>query len=121
MRDQRIQHVRVETPQGPSGSLARERDQYVFTYAPGTAPAAAVSLLMPPRAAQYAQKTLHPIFQMNLPEGYVLEQLRQRFAKVTPFDPLLLLALTHWPRGGDRTRAGVAAGAPRPDGEPGAW
>jgi len=94
MRDQRIQHVRVETPQGPSGSLARERDQYVFTYAPGTAPAAAVSLLMPPRAAQYAQKTLHPIFQMNLPEGYVLEQLRQRFAKVTPFDPLLLLALT---------------------------
>lgn len=94
MHDQPVQYVRVETPQGPSGSLAREQDQYVFTYAPGTPPAAAVSLLMPPRAAQYAQQTLHPIFQMNLPEGYVLEQLRQRFAKATPFDPLLLLALT---------------------------
>jgi serine/threonine-protein kinase HipA len=93
MREQPIQHVHVATPQGPGGSLAREQDQYVFTYAPGTPPAAAVSLLMPPRAAQYLQPRLHPIFQMNLPEGYVLEQLRQRFAKVTPFDPLLLLAL----------------------------
>jgi serine/threonine-protein kinase HipA len=94
MREQPIQHVHVATPQGPGGSLAREHDQYVFTYAPGTPPAAAVSLLMPPRAAQYLQPRLHPIFQMNLPEGYVLEQLRQRFAKSTPFDPLLLLALT---------------------------
>lgn len=94
MREQPIQHMHVATPQGPSGSLAREHDQYVFTYAPGTPPAAAVSLLMPPRAAQYLQQRLHPIFQMNLPEGYVLEQLRQRFAKSTPFDPLLLLALT---------------------------
>lgn len=93
MRDQPIPHVHVATPQGPSGSLARDRDQYVFTYAPGTPPAAAISLLMPPRAAQYLQPRLHPIFQMNLPEGYVLEQLRQRFAKTTPFDPLLLLAL----------------------------
>ena len=35
MRDQPTQHVHVETPQGPSGSLAREQDQYVFTYVSG--------------------------------------------------------------------------------------
>lgn len=94
LHHQPIQHVHVETPQGASGSLAREQDEYVFTYAPGTSPAAAVSLLMPPRAGQFLQRNLHPIFQMNLPEGYVLEQLRQRLAKATSFDPLLLLALT---------------------------
>jgi serine/threonine-protein kinase HipA len=31
---------------------------------------------------------------MNLPEGYMLELLRNRFAKATHFDPMLLLALT---------------------------
>jgi serine/threonine-protein kinase HipA len=94
MREQAVDHVQVSTPMGSSGSLARDQGQYVFTYGPGTSPAAAVSLLMPPRAAQYRHPALHPIFQMNLPEGYVLEQLRQRFAKATAFDPLLLLALT---------------------------
>ena len=34
------------------------------------------------------------IFQMNLPEGYVLEQLRNRLAKTVNVDPMLLLALS---------------------------
>lgn len=49
---------------------------------------------MPVRLDEYRRQELHPIFQMNLPEGYVLEQLRNRLAKVTNVDPMLLLALS---------------------------
>ncbi|HEY6894271.1 MAG TPA: type II toxin-antitoxin system HipA family toxin, partial [Rhodanobacteraceae bacterium] len=52
------------------------------------------SLTMPARAEQYVGAELHPIFQMNLPEGYVLDQLRMRFAKASTLNPMLLLALT---------------------------
>lgn len=46
------------------------------------------------RDMPYESRGLHPVFQMNLPEGYVLEQLRHRLAKTTPFNPMLLMALT---------------------------
>lgn len=49
---------------------------------------------MPVRLEEYRHRELHPIFQMNLPEGYVLEQLRNRLAKVVNVDPMLLLALS---------------------------
>lgn len=84
----------VATPQGASGTLAREDGRFVFRYAREAARAAEISLLMPYRVAQYESRELHPIFQMNLPEGYVLERLRNRVAKATPVDPMLLLALT---------------------------
>ncbi len=89
-----VRHVRVSTPQGDSGVLSFEDGRYLFTYALDAPQSADISLLMPHRADQYASPTLHPIFQMNLPEGYVLEQLRNRLAKATPLDPMLLLALT---------------------------
>ena len=89
-----VRHARVSTPQGDSGGLAFEDGRYLFTYSPDVPSAAQISLLMPHRAEQYASLALHPIFQMNLPEGYVLEQLRNRLAKATPLDPMLLLALT---------------------------
>lgn len=89
-----VSHARVSTPQGDSGVLSFEDGRYLFNYTPDAPQAADISLLMPHRAEQYASPTLHPIFQMNLPEGYVLEQLRNRLAKATPLDPMLLLALT---------------------------
>lgn len=49
---------------------------------------------MPVRTDEYRHRELHPIFQMNLPEGYVLEQLRNRLAKTVNVDPMLLLALS---------------------------
>lgn len=86
--------VRVDTPQGHSGTLQREGADYLFTCAPTALREADVSLTMPRRAMQYASRELHPIFQMNLPEGYILDQLRQRFAKAATLNPMLLLALT---------------------------
>ena len=89
-----IDRLRVGTPQGGSGVLAKTNDGYLFGYHAEAPKAAEISLLMPHRLEQYASRELHPIFQMNLPEGYVLERLRQRLAKATTIDPMLLLALT---------------------------
>ena len=90
----RADRLRVVTPQGQSGLLASVTDSYVFAYLAEAAKSAEISLLMPLRVEQYSARELHPIFQMNLPEGYVLESLRNRFAKVAVVDPMLLLALT---------------------------
>ena len=90
----RADRLRVVTPQGQSGLLASVTGSYVFAYLAEAAKSAEISLLMPLRVEQYSARELHPIFQMNLPEGYVLESLRNRFAKVAVVDPMLLLALT---------------------------
>ncbi|AZF17517.1 hypothetical protein C4J92_4060 [Pseudomonas sp. R3-18-08] len=54
---------------------------YLFRYSDNAKADSAISLSMPVRAEEYRRRDLHPIFQMNLPEGYVLEQLRNRLAK----------------------------------------
>jgi serine/threonine-protein kinase HipA len=88
-----VSHLRVTTPQGAAGELTQEQGPFLFTY--GAAPAnAAISLTMPVRKAQYVHAALHPIFQMNLPEGFLLEELQNRLAKIVHLDPMLLLALS---------------------------
>ncbi|MBD8495575.1 type II toxin-antitoxin system HipA family toxin [Pseudomonas syringae] len=87
--------LKVATPQGHSGKVFAGRDgHYVFRYGDEAHQQAAISLLMPVRADEYRHRELLPIFQMNLPEGYVLEQLRNRLAKTVNVDPMLLLALS---------------------------
>jgi len=86
-------HLGVSTPQGDAGELTQERGQFLFGYS--QAPAnASISLTMPVRRAQYAHVALHPIFQMNLPEGFLLEELQNRLAKIVHLDPMMLLALS---------------------------
>jgi len=88
-----VVQAQVLTPQGVSGDLHHEAGQYEFRYS-GTTPDVAISLTMPVRRDQYRATQLLPIFQQSLPEGFVLEQLRLRLAKLTQLDPMLLLALT---------------------------
>jgi serine/threonine-protein kinase HipA len=66
-----------------------------FAYMPQTAAERAVSMTMPVRLASWDQPFgIHPIFDMNLPEGYLKEKLRLAFAKATgTFDALDLLAV----------------------------
>jgi len=85
--------LRVTTPQGVVGELSHEQSQYLFGYQ-SVNPAAAVSLTMPVRKAQYGYATLHPVFQMNLPEGFLLEELQNRLAKIVTLEPMMLLALS---------------------------
>lgn len=86
--------LRVHTPQGESGSVLVSADDYLFRYSDKANAQSAISLSMPVRVDEYRRRDLHPIFQMNLPEGYVLEQLRNRLAKTVKVDPMLLLALS---------------------------
>lgn len=81
----------VATPQGVSGQIFQHPNgDYAFRYADTASASIAVSMTMPPRREEYVSRDLHPIFQMNLPEGYVLEQLRNRLAKVATVNPMLL-------------------------------
>lgn len=90
-----LDRVRIFTPQGESGELsASESGDYLFRYGLDAGPGSQISLTMGVRDAAYASRSLHPVFQMNLPEGFVLEQLRNRLAKTTPINPMLLMALT---------------------------
>ena len=86
--------LQVATPEGDSGRILTSAGDYLFRYHEAAEAQAAISLLMPVRLEEYRHRDLHPIFQMNLPEGYVLEQLRNRLAKVANVDPMLLLALS---------------------------
>ena len=67
-----------------------------FAGDPTAPPERAVSMTMPTRLASWNQPfDLHPIFEMNLPEGYMRERLRLAFAKATgKFDDYDLLAVT---------------------------
>lgn len=78
------------------GSISRseiEAETYLFGYERGCDDQDAVSLTMPVVADQYdSMGFLHPIFEMNLPEGTLRERLERMFAKtVREFDALTLL------------------------------
>ncbi len=78
-----------------SGLLAREPgSKYVFSYSPNADPGAQVSLTMPVRLESWTSRDLHPIFQMNLPEGALLEAIRRAIAKVIGEDDLSILRVT---------------------------
>lgn len=82
----------------PVGVLGRSELQartYLFNYLPTAEEPQAISLTMPILPDQYHfQQGVHPIFQMNLPEGELREMLRNSFQKtVQNFDDLSLLAI----------------------------
>ncbi len=78
-----------------SGMLAREPDQkYIFAYESAGAEDIQVSLTMPVRLESWLSRGLHPIFQMNLPEGALLEAIRRVIAKIIGADDLSILRVT---------------------------
>jgi serine/threonine-protein kinase HipA len=82
-----------------AGSLFKsesEPNKTHFGYDEQCPPQAAVSLSMPVTREHYLSdyKTLHPVFDMNLPEGALADRLRKEFSKVIPnFDALALLKI----------------------------
>lgn len=66
----------------------------VLTYHAGTAPDDFVSLTMPVRTESYVwDDPLHPVFQMNLPEGYLLQVLQEQFGPHIGASPTALLSV----------------------------
>lgn len=66
----------------------------VLTYHAHTAPDDFVSLTMPVRTESYVwDDQLPPVLQMNLPEGYLLQVLQERFGPHVGASPIALLAV----------------------------
>lgn len=81
-----------------TGQLSRseqDRHAYVFAYKQPNALLNPVSIIMPVRLDQYIYgHRLHPVFDMNLPEGWLKDRLRTQFSKAIPhFDDLDLLEI----------------------------
>jgi serine/threonine-protein kinase HipA len=80
-----------------AGLLGRSQDQrhYVFSYSHDSeSPRSQVSLTMPVRLESWLSRELHPVFQMNLPEGALREAIRRAIAKLAGDDDLTLLRVT---------------------------
>lgn len=83
--------INIYTNEQKAGILAKEGEKHVFSYAPdATVP---ISVTMPPRTESWVSSNLHPIFEMNIPEGALKETIRERFAKIRHMDDLGLLEL----------------------------
>ena len=66
----------------------------VLTYHASTPSDAFVSLTMPVRTESYVwDDTLHPVFQMNLPEGYLLQVLQEQLGPQITASPMALLSV----------------------------
>jgi serine/threonine-protein kinase HipA len=72
----------------------RSGHKYVFAYDPGAEDLLQVSLTMPVRLESWTSRDLHPVFQMNLPEGSLLEAIRRAIAKVIGEDDLSIIRVT---------------------------
>lgn len=79
------------------GSLTRDEPVNRFVYDTDVPRSLAVSLLMPVNRTPYLAEraaALHPVFDMNLPEGALREALNNMFSKALPvFDDLALLEI----------------------------
>jgi serine/threonine-protein kinase HipA len=65
-----------------------------MTYRDGVAADDFVSLTMPVRREPWIwDDVLHPIFQMNLPEGYLLQVLQEQFGPIIGASPMALLSV----------------------------
>jgi len=74
-----------------TGKLTHESDKFIFSYDDKNADF--ISLTMPYRNEQYLNSKLHPIFEMHLPEGYLLSIIKKHFSKLTKTDDFGLLKL----------------------------
>jgi len=87
--------LRVWGGERRAGLLEREHARdYIFAYEPDAPGDAQVSLTMPIRLKSWQSRELHPIFQMNLPEGALLDTIRRAIAKIVGEDDLAILRVT---------------------------
>lgn len=74
-----------------TGHLAHENQKYIFTY--DTNAHTLVSVTMPLRRESWNDTRLHPIFQMNLPEGALKEAIQKSFGKLKIMDAMGFLEI----------------------------
>jgi serine/threonine-protein kinase HipA len=67
--------------------------EHHLTYLPGASPEQFVSLQMPVQGPSWSWPTLHPFFQINLPEGFLLSVLKEQLGPHLGASGLDLLAV----------------------------
>ena len=82
----------VKVDSKTSGVLSFEENEYIFSYKTEDK-YDFISLTMPVRAKSWNSKNLHPLFEMHLPEGYLLSIIKKHFSKFTKTDDFGLLKL----------------------------
>jgi serine/threonine-protein kinase HipA len=94
---QERERLHISVSEMAVGTLGRgqPRGDSVFTYAENAQEENAVSLTMPVRLESYTwDQGIPPIFEMNLPEGALRDELVRRFSKaVRGFDDFAILAI----------------------------
>ena len=83
--------VKVFVNQLFSGDLTFENNKYIFNY--NSNAKKLVSLTMPLRDESWVSQQLHPIFQMNLPEGFLKEAIENHFSKIYDMNDINFLKL----------------------------
>ena len=83
--------INIYTNTDKAGTLAKEGEKYIYSYDSGAI--IPVSVTMPIRLESWISNDLHPIFQMNLPEGTLKEIIKERFSKIRHMDDLGFLEL----------------------------
>jgi len=81
----------VVTNYGKTSGQLNHNSQYVFSYDHDASDP--VSLTMPFRPESFNRGTLHPIFEMNLPEGFLRKFISERMMRYTKVNDMLFLAL----------------------------
>ncbi len=89
---ERIRRLRVYVPQGESGTLEKSH-RFSFAYDHSISADRQISISMPVRLPSYSRGAVHPIFEQNIPEGYVRERITERLRKHIRIDEMLFLAL----------------------------
>ena len=84
---ERIKQLEINVGGGAGGDLRRE-SQFRFTYADEAADP--VSLIMPLQDREFSDNALFAVMDMNLPEGFLLAQIRERSPKNPPTEMHLL-------------------------------
>ncbi|WP_419768504.1 type II toxin-antitoxin system HipA family toxin [Arcobacter sp.] len=82
--------LNVKVNSNSSGNLIKEDNEFIFSY-DCEEKNNFISLLMPVRSKPFIHNKLHPIFEMHLPEGYLLSIIKKHFSKLTKTDDFGLL------------------------------
>ncbi|MDQ7059822.1 MAG: type II toxin-antitoxin system HipA family toxin [Sulfurimonas sp.] len=84
-------NLKVYANKALCGDLSYENEHFVFNYTEQAKDL--VSLTMPLRSSSWLSKKLHPIFEMNMPEGVLKDAIKNHFSKLQKMDDINFLRL----------------------------
>jgi len=88
--DQRIRQLDIKVAGAPVGTLEKKA-QFEFTYHSDAQ--VSVAAAMPIETRFYQHGALFPIFEMNIPEGFIRHRITEKLRKHIQIDDMLFLAL----------------------------